>query len=243
MTNDARIAVESRAPISAAVSFPPGTKYTAAASARTIAMLRSVAVDTGHSVRERALPHDARLGLGRDDRPLGLGDDRLGQRSDGVARLRREPVADAEVRVDVPPPRRGLLELLAELADEHVDRPVAARHRIAPHTLVDLLALEHPALGRRQQLDQLELAAREVDRPVAYVRLEAVGADLDLAGADRRPLLARLGPPAPAHDGLDPREQLLRMAGLRQPVVGAHPQAAHALGDRRLPGADDHAEA
>src|SRR3954454_24051714 len=125
MTNDARIAVESRAPMSAAVSLPPGTKYTAAASARTIAMLRSVAVFTAHSVRERALTDDARLSLGGDDRPLGLGDDGLGQRRDVVARLRREAVADAEVRVDVPPPRRGLLELLAELADEHVDRPVA----------------------------------------------------------------------------------------------------------------------
>src|SRR3954470_10072234 len=231
MTNDARIAVESRAPMRAAALPPPGTKYTTAASARTIAMLRSVAVDTAQRVRGGGLARGRRLGgggFGRCDGPLGLGDDRLGQRRDVVARLRRETVADAEVRVDVPPPRRRLLELLTQLADEHVDRPVAARHRVAPHALVDLLALEHAALGSGDQLDQLELAPREVDRPVAHVRLEAVGADLDLAGVDRRSLLARPGGGRPADAGVDAREQLLRVAGLRQPVVGADPQPAHA---------------
>src|SRR3954462_5522741 len=204
MTNDARIAVESRAPMRAAALPPPGTKYTTAASARTIAMLRSVAVDTAPRGRSGGLARGRRLGgggFGRCDGPLGLGDDRLGQRRDVVARLGREPVADAEVRVDVPPPRRRLLELLAQLADEHVDRPVAARHRVAPHALVDLLALEHATLGRGEQLDQLELAPREIDGHLADVRLEAIGADLDLAGADRRALLARLGPASPAHDG------------------------------------------
>src|SRR5438874_2282449 len=38
-----------------------------------------------------------------------------------VVGFRIEPVADAEVRVDVAPSRRGGLELLAQLADEHVD--------------------------------------------------------------------------------------------------------------------------
>ena len=92
--------------------------------------------------------------------------------------------------------RRGLLELLAQLAHEHVDRAVAADHRVAPQPRVDLLALEHAALGRGEQLDQLELAAGEVDAVLADEGLEAVGADLDLAGAARgatsaRPLLRR----------------------------------------------------
>src|SRR3954468_23349268 len=245
MTNDARIAVESRAPMRAAALPPPGTKYTTAASARTIAMLRSVAVDTAQRVRGGGLARGRRLGgggFGRCDGPLGLGDDRLGQRRDVVARLGREPVADAEVRVDVPPPRRRLLELLAQLADEHVDRPVAARHRVAPHALVDLLALEHAPLGRGEQLDELELAPREVDGRLADIRLEAVGADLDLAGGDRRALLPRLGPAPAPHDGLHAREELLGMARLRQPVVGSHAQAAHALRNRGLSRAHDHAE-
>ena len=80
-----------------------------------------------------------------------------------VQRLGREAVADAEVRVDVAPARRRLLELLAQLAHEDVDRAVAVGHRVAPDALVDLLALEHLALGLGEQLDQLELAPRQVD--------------------------------------------------------------------------------
>ena len=57
-----------------------------------------------------------------------------------------------------------------------------------------------------------------------------------------RPRPARLGAPAPPHDGLDARDQLLRVAGLGDPVVGAEPQPADALGDRGVAGADDHAE-
>ena len=54
---------------------------------------------------------------------------------------------------------------------------------------------------------------------------------------------ARLGAAAAAHDGLDARDELLGVARLGEPVVGAEAQAAHALGDRRVAGADDDAEA
>ena len=83
-------------------------------------------------------------------------------------------------------PRRPL-ELLPQLADEDVDRPVAVDHRVAPHALVDLLPLQHLPLGVGQQLDELELAPREIDRPATRERLELVGADLDLADHDRAP--------------------------------------------------------
>src|SRR4051812_50115263 len=102
------------------------------------------------------------------------------------------------MRVDVAPPRRRLLELLPQLAHEHVDRAVAARHRVAPHPLVDLLALQHPPLGRRQQLDQLELAAGELDRPPPDQRLELIGPDLDLPRGPRPPPPPPPPPPAPA---------------------------------------------
>src|SRR3954464_11384602 len=160
----------------------------------------------------------------------------------GHDRLSREPVADPEVRVDVPPARRGALELLAELADEDVDRAVTVDHRVAPDPLVDLLALQHLALGVREQLDELELAAREIDRPAAGERLELVGPDLELADQDRLGRDARLRALATADDGLDAGDQLLRVAGLRQPVVGAQPQAAHTLRHARRAGADDHTE-
>src|SRR5205085_11537411 len=105
-------------------------------------------------------------------------------------------VADAEVGVDVAPLRRRGLELLAELADEDVDRAVAVRHRVAPDPLVDLLALEHRAARVGEQLQQLELAAREVEAVAAHEGLELVGADLELAGHDRSGLDARIRPAA-----------------------------------------------
>jgi hypothetical protein len=63
-----------------------------------------------------------------------------------------------------------------------------------------------------------------------------------IADHERPGVDARLGALAPPHDRLDARDQLLRVARLRDPVVGAQPQPAHPLRHRRLPGADDHAE-
>jgi hypothetical protein len=48
--------------------------------------------------------------------------------------------------------------------------------------------------------------------------------------------------PASAHDRFHPRDQLLGMAGLGQPVVSSEPQAPYALGDGRAARADDDAE-
>ena len=72
--------------------------------------------------------------------------------------------------------------------------------------------------------------------------LELVGADLELAGRAPARLARALGAAAAAHDGLDAGDELLRVARLGDPVVGAEPQAADALGDRRVAGADDDAQ-
>ncbi len=77
---------------------------------------------------------------------------------------------------------------------------------------------------------------------LADERLEAVGADLDLAGEDRLGLGAAGAAPAPAHDALHARDDFLGVAGLGDPVVGSEAQAAHALGDGGGAGADDDAE-
>src|SRR3712207_3243190 len=130
--------------------------------------------------------------------------------------------AHAEVRVDVAPLRRHTLELLAQLAHEDVDRAVAAGHGVAPDALVDLLALEHAPVGVGQQLDELELAVREIDGVLADERLVLIGADLDLADHDRLDGRRALGPAPAADDRLDAGDDLLRMARLRDPVVGAH---------------------
>jgi hypothetical protein len=71
--------------------------------------------------------------------------------------------------------------------------------------------------------EQLELAPGKVERVAADEGLELVGADLELAGHERSGLRPRLrATPAP-HDGLHARDDLLGVARLRDPVVGAEP--------------------
>src|ERR1700744_6060937 len=145
----------------------------------------------------------------------------------GVAgRLRVEPVADPEVGVDVLPLGGALLQLLAQLADEDVDRAIAVGHRVAPDPLVDGLALEYLSLGAGEQVQQLELAPGQVEAVAGDEGLEAVGADLELAGEDRRGLGLVAPATVAAGHRFDPRDRLLRMGGLGDPVVDPQPPAA-----------------
>src|SRR5207302_7144583 len=131
-----------------------------------------------------------------------------------VGSLWLEAVADPEVGVDVGPAWREALDLLPYLAHEHVHGAVAVHHRIAPHVLVDLVALEHPPPRLGEQEQQLELAAREVDALAAHERLELVGADLELAGHERPALAGGAGGAlAAAHHSLNAGDHLLRVAG------------------------------
>ena len=83
----------------------------------------------------------------------------------------------------------------------------------------------------------------EIHAAAADEGLELVGPDLELAGSHRARLdPRRLGAPAPPRDRFGARDQLLRVAGLGDPVVGAEPQPAHALTHRAAAGADDHAQ-
>ena len=152
-TNTTFSSVKRIALISAAVSPPPGANSTMAARARMIRTLRAAT-----SCRIVATPRTRARTRAPASRPAAAGHVPCAGAGSGTARgpvgrLGREAVADAEVGVDVAPARRGLLELLAQLAHEHVDRAVAAGHRVAPDALVDLLALEHAALGPGEQLD------------------------------------------------------------------------------------------
>src|SRR3954452_9497632 len=172
---------------------PPGSSHTASASATMMRMLRMCLARSGPTPDSLG----QRLGLDALSRRRGRS---RGRRVEGFG---GEAVADPEVGVDVAPARRGALELLAQLAHEDVDRAVAVDHRIAPHALVDLLAREHLAGGVGQQLDELELAAREIDAGGADEGLELIRADLELARHDGADLHPRgLGAPAPARDGL-----------------------------------------
>jgi hypothetical protein len=96
-------------------------------------------------------------------------------------------------------------------------------------------------LGQRVQ--ELELAAGELEALAADVRLEAVGHDLQLSRDQRPNVLACLATTVAANHGFDPRHNLLRVARLRDPVVGAQAKPANPLGHRRALRADDDAEA
>ena len=120
--------------------------------------------------------------------PLGSADRRCVRIARCLHGFGVEAVADPEMGVDVAPARRALLQLLAQLADEDVNRAVAVGHRVTPDPLVDRLPLERLALGLGEQLQQLELAPGEVEADAADEGLELVGADLELAGDQRADL-------------------------------------------------------
>ena len=74
------------------------------------------------------------------------------------------------------------------MAGEHSTGTPPGSRSISPHMAVlMLLALQHLALDGRQQLDQLELAARELHGAALDEGLELRGADLDLAGGANPP--------------------------------------------------------
>ena len=86
-----------------------------------------------------------------------------------------------------------------------------------------------------ERLEQLELAARQIGAAAGDERLVLVAADLELADDERTALGLAGGAPAAAADhGLDPGHDLLGVARLGDPVVGAEPEPANPLGDGRL---------
>src|SRR6202042_3957816 len=95
---------------------------------------------------------------------------------DPTQRFGREPVSDSEMRVDVVPPRRRRAQLLAQLTDEHVDRAIPVRHRVAPHALVDLLSPQD-SVRARQQVEDLELPRGQLEAGLAGVRLVEIRPD------------------------------------------------------------------
>jgi hypothetical protein len=79
--------------------------------------------------------------------------------------LGREPIANAEVSVDVLPPRTARAQLAAQSAYEHVDRAVPVSHWAAPDRLVELLAGHDAVASFGEREHDLELARRQLERP------------------------------------------------------------------------------
>ena len=125
-----------------------------------------------------------------------------------------EPVADRAHRLD------QVRVLLAELGPEpphvDVDRARAAVVLVAPHPREQLLAGEHLARVRREELQQLVLHVREVERPVAERGLVGLEVEHEVA------VLDDLGPRAPTgapEQVAQPRLELLRVERREAEVV------------------------
>src|SRR4051812_25723982 len=147
------------------------------------------------------------------------------------ASLFLEAIPHATLGEDQLRARRVLLELLAEVANVHVDRPLVAVLRVAQHVLEQLGAGRHPAGLAREREQDLELEEGQL-------HLLAVALDLALTGVEARcavpewlvwGLLAAFHP-RPPQDRLHTAAQLAHRARLDDVVVCAELQAEHAVG-------------
>ena len=112
----------------------------------------------------------------------------------------------------------------------HVDAAVERFQGHIAHPVHELLAAEHPAGALRQRAEQVELVAGQ--RPFLAVDQHKARRAVDGQPAEahdlvrRRPAAAR----AAAQDGAQPRQQLARVEGLGQVVVGADLQPDDPVG-------------
>src|SRR4051795_11798258 len=109
------------------------------------------------------------------------------------------------------------LELAPQVRDEDLDGVRRRERVVAPDLLEQALAGHDDPLVAHQELEQLELALRELDVAVAARDLVRVGVELQV-GADQRSGSARR--PA-AQQRAQAREQLLAVERLDEVVVGA----------------------
>ena len=102
-----------------------------------------------------------------------------------------QPVAEADVGVDVPRVRQGGLELHPQLAHVHVDGAVPVAQRPAPGQREQLLAADDAPRAPRERDEQLELADGE-DQGLAGGDHQAAGGE-DLELADHEPVVGGAG--------------------------------------------------
>ena len=122
-----------------------------------------------------------------------------------------------------------LLDLLADPANVHVDRPCVADVVDAPQPLQYLVAGEDPAAMRHEQREQLERPGLELDRLAAALQGVARQVQLQVAGDDAlRPRLAGACA-GPSQHRPHSRQQLPHAEGLDHVVVRAQLKADDAV--------------
>src|SRR5579875_987571 len=116
----------------------------------------------------------------------------------------------------------GVAELAPELRHVHVDGAGPARIRHAPDEVEQAFPGEDDAGVLEEAGEQVELLARQLDRPAGDRHLAGVAAQHDLA---RRQHLVLDAPLGAAEDRLDPGGELARRERLRDVVVRAELEA------------------
>ncbi len=134
---------------------------------------------------------------------------------------------------------RPAIDLLAQLADEDVDGPVAVALAAAPQLLQQLVSADHAAALQRQRVEDAELGRSQPRALAVDVRLHLLGVDAQLLDLDRLAVLAALGSGPSPRGGPDAGDELLHREGLDEVVVRPDLEGVHAvvLG---AAGADDH---
>ena len=130
-----------------------------------------------------------------------------------------ETVAEAAHRLDKPWRPGIVAELLAQLADVHVDHPVDDGLPMLVDPLEKLLPGEDPAAGSQQGPQKPELHCGQFQLPV--VQGHPVPGVVELQAAARQDFGARRFGSGPAQNRLDPLDQLAGAEGFDHVVVGA----------------------
>ena len=115
-----------------------------------------------------------------------------------------------------------LLELVAQQADEDLQRVGGGRLPVAPHPVQDDVVAEHLLGVPQQQLEQRELDLGQADH--GFVAGHGPAGEVERQVRVAEHLTGRLGAPQQrAHPG----QQLPQRERLDQVVVGAGPEAGH----------------
>ncbi len=131
-------------------------------------------------------------------------------------------------------PWRGVGELLAQLADEHVDDLELRLVHAAIEMVEEHLLGQRRALAKAEELQHLVLLAGQVHAGAADLDRLLVEVDDQVAGRDDRLGVTLRA----AHDRVDARDEFVLVEGLGQVVVGAEAEAPDLVLDAGEAGED-----
>src|SRR5215212_8527412 len=137
---------------------------------------------------------------------------------------RLQLVADAPHRLDVAGPDGIGLDLLAEAPDMDGDGALVAVPIEVPDVVEQLLAGEDLAGAPCQEVEQVELLGRQVDRLAVTLDAPAAGVDPEATDPHRVAGHRRGGDLGAPQHGLHPRDQLAGAKRLGQVVVRTQPE-------------------